>query len=161
MLDKIVLNTQLTNSLKKSGFFSRIVDPNGENDTTNHAQNQEIALQINRNKQYYNHLSPNRNFRLYQEGCLGSQSERSKYKSQEYSITIKNEAVKRLATLLEAFSKVVDKADDQWKVLDSFTSIHKLRIDDEIERRRQLVRAKRAEAAMKPNLSAISIPFPL
>lgn len=161
MLDKIVLNAHLSNSLKKSGFFSRIMDPSGENETSSFAQNQEIALQINRNKQYYNHLSPNRNFRLYQEGCLGSQSERVKYKSQEYAITVKNEAVKRVNVLADEFSKVVEKAEGHLKCLENFTMMNKHRIEEEIERRRQLLKARRLEASSKPGVTATSLPFPL
>ena len=156
-----MLNAQLTNSLKKTGFFGRIIDPNGETETSSYNQNKEIALQISRNKQYYNHLSPNRNFRLYQEGCLGFQSERSKFKSQEYAITIKGEAVKRLSTLVEAFGKVIMQAELHWNMLERFTQLHKYRIDEDNERRRQLAKIRRGEASLKGKDVATSLPFPL
>lgn len=157
----MILNNQLSNNLKKGGFFARIIDPDGESETRNFAQDQALVLQISRNKQYYNHLSPNRNFRLYQEGCLGLQSERAKFRSQEYSFTIRSEAIKKVGALVENFAKVFEIAEGHWENLDSFVSMNMYKLEQENAWRRQLTTVNKTEAHNMRAMRTSSLPFRL
>lgn len=143
-----MLSSQLTSSLKKSGFFRRIVDCEDETELSGQPSNKATVLAINRNKQFFNHLSPNRNFRLYQEGCFGLQSERSKYKSQEYSINVKKDVVKRLQIVFQTFSKTIEQARSHFEAMEKWASAPKAQIKAEYERRKQLAIPTKALSGM-------------
>ena len=78
VMGKLAMNLQLHNNLKSGGFFSRIVQGTsstslGETNsgtTQSFAQLKDTLLMQNSNHQLLNHLSPNRNFRLYQQGAF-------------------------------------------------------------------------------------------
>jgi hypothetical protein len=65
----------------------------------NSMQIEEAPLRV-----FINHLSPNRNFRLYQETSFGSKPERTIYKAADYDITIRNASLSKVKTSLENFN---------------------------------------------------------
>lgn len=137
VMGKMAMNLQLHNNLKSGGFFNRIVEgqssslakdtAGGQTQSVAHLKD-TLAMQ-NSNHQFLNHLSPNRNFRLYQQGAFATPKvlKPTKGKNKKEVTSIRLEEAPQLLTSLAKPVRSTEVTDVY--ITGSADSYHKLSLE--------------------------------
>ena len=119
-------------NLKESGFFRKLLDFEAM-ETSDKSSNQNMESSIVHNTSnivFLNHLSPNRNFHLYQEGSFGAPLASSSFKTQDYEINIKNKAILKLQKHFTEYLKELENALKYLNTMEVYAKENKEKIQE-------------------------------